>query len=314
VVAGVCLALAFAVAMARVHRRHPGLERGLVQPPGASASPAEPPNGRPGTDVLRSAKVGARARAYHAHLPPAVAEGRPLPLVLNLHGFNSNAEQEAGLSRMNATADREGFIVLYPEGTGWAQSWNAGICCGEALTKQVDDVAYIRAVLDEEARHEPVDPKRVYATGMSNGGFLSHRLACELSDRIAAIAPVAGLLGVGTCQPTRPVSVLQFAGTADALVKYEGGGMALFPKVEDVMAGWAQRDGCQSHRAVSYQKGDVTCERYTGCPAGVDVELCKVQGGGHTWPGGTPVPMLGHTTGDVSATERMWQFFREHPM
>jgi len=149
---------------------------------------------------------------------------------------------------------------------------------------------------------------------MSNGGFMAHRLACELSDRVAAVAPVSGVLGLTECKPARPVSVLHFHGTTDSLVQYGGGGLATFPSVDSVMAGWAARDGCKAQREQVKVVGDVTCERYVGCPTGVDVELCRVDGGGHTWPGGPGLSRWGKTTSSLSATETMWRFFREHPM
>jgi polyhydroxybutyrate depolymerase len=265
-----------------------------------------------GKDVLGDLQVGGRPRVFHLHVPPQAGR-RPLPAVINLHGLGSNAEEQMGLTGMNAVADREGFFVLYPEGLGVAQSFNAGTCCGVALRDHVDDVAFVRAMLDRVARDYRVDPRRVFATGMSNGGFLAHRLACELSDRIAAVAPVAGLLGIPNCRPARPVSIFQFHGTADMLVQYGGGGLAAFPSVDEVMAGWARRDGCSGPRLTTEQHGDVVCESWAGCPQGVDVSLCRVEGGGHTWPGGSSVPRLGRTTTELSATERMWQFFQSHP-
>jgi polyhydroxybutyrate depolymerase len=268
----------------------------------------------PGRDVIRSVKAGGRPRVYHVHVPPKAGAKR-LPAVINIHGLGSNALEQEGLSRMSAVADREGFYVLSPEGLGVGQSFNAGMCCGEALANKVDDVGYIRALLDDAAKDFAIDPRRVYATGMSNGGFMAHRLGCELSDRIAAIAPVAGVLGLTECRLQRPVSVLQFHGTMDPLVQYGGDGpLATFPSVESVMAGWASRDGCGPKRELVEQTGDVTCERFAGCPRGVDVELCRVDGGGHTWPGAIPIARYGKTTDSISATEAMWRFFKAHPM
>jgi polyhydroxybutyrate depolymerase len=277
---------------------------------GATAPPG--PAVRPGKDILRDLTVRGRPRVYHLHVPPGAGR-RPLAAVINLHGLGSNASEQDSLSGMKELADKEGFFVLSPEGTGAGQSFNGGTCCGVALSQGIDDVGFVRAMLDDVSRDYRIDPKRIFATGMSNGGFMAHRLACELSDRIAAIAPVAGVLGVAVCKPTRSVSILQFHGTADALVQFGGGGLALFPPVEAVMQGWAERDGCKKERELVDRVQDVTCERYQGCPSGVDVELCRVDGGGHTWPGGPPVPRLGKTTTAISATERMWQFFKAHP-
>jgi polyhydroxybutyrate depolymerase len=267
-----------------------------------------------GRDVIRSVTLDGKPRVYHLHVPPRAVAKR-LPAVINIHGLGSNALEQEALSRMNALADREGFYVLAPEGLGTGQSFNAGMCCGEALVNKVDDVGYIRAMLDDASKDFALDSRRVFATGMSNGGFMAHRLACELSDRIAAVAPVAGVLGLTECHPKRPVSVLQFHGTMDPLVQYGGGGpLATFPSVESVIKGWAARDGCGSDREPVEKAGDVTCERFVGCPKGVDVELCRIDGGGHTWPGAIPIPRYGKTTDSISATETMWRFFKAHPM
>src|SRR5690606_3308049 len=144
-------------------------------------------------------------------------------LVLNFHGFTSADWQEALLTRMDREVDARGVIVAYPQGV--ATSWNAGACCGTAWADAVDDVGFVRALIEHLEAEYCIDARGVDATGMSNGGFLSHRLACELSDRIAAIAPVAGVLGVdpASCAPSRPVPVWQFHGTEDPLVPYEGG-------------------------------------------------------------------------------------------
>jgi polyhydroxybutyrate depolymerase len=162
-------------------------------------------------------------------------------------------------------------------------------------------------------RDFPLDAKRIFATGMSNGAFMAHRLACELSDRIVAIAPVAGVLGMSPCQPSHPVSVLEFHGTADSTVPYGGGGFAQVPGVEAVVDGWASREGCKGQRETVFHVGDVTCEQVTQCPSGVDVEMCRIDGGGHTWPGGSSEPGAGKTTQDVDATDYLWRFFKDHP-
>jgi polyhydroxybutyrate depolymerase len=274
-----------------------------------------------GTDTMRTVVVDGRQRQFVVHIP-GVHPRTDMPLVLNFHGWGSTAHEQIRLTGMNSVADREGFAVAYPEGIGPVAGFNAGDCCGEAITERVDDVALTRAILDDLERAFPIDSKRVYATGMSNGGFMSHRLACELSDRIAAIAPVAGVIGVHSCSPTRSVSVLQFHGTADTLVRYQGGGLATFVPVETTVRDWARRDGCPGiasdwsadRRMVTYRRGDVTCETYAGCAKGTEVTLCRIDGGGHTWPGGAPIRNLGKTTNDVSATEAMWRFFAAHPM
>jgi len=252
------------------------------------------------------------ARTANVHVPESYDPTRPTPVVLNFHGYTSDATQEALLSDMNAKADQEGFVVVYPQGLN--DSWNAGACCGVSAMTGVDDVGFVGDLLDELEARLCVDQHRIFATGMSNGGFLSHRLGCELSTRIAAIAPVAGVLGIPTCAPPRPVPVMHFHGTADPLVPYGGDPALGFPSVQDTFTGWASRNSCPGAPVTTYSKGDTSCSSYDGCAGGVSVTLCTVQGSGHTWPGGLPVPSLGYTTTNISATDAMWAFFTQNPL
>ena len=268
----------------------------------------------PGSDEVWTVMSSGVPRLVNVHVPTSYDPSRGTPLVLNFHGFTSDAVQEALLSQMSPKADDEGFVVMYPVGTGVPLSWNAGACCGTAAATGVDDIQFVKDLLQTAEDKLCIDPARVYATGMSNGGFLSHRIGCELADRFAAIAPVAGVLGVPTCTPTRPVPVIEFHGTADPLVPYDGSSILNFPSVPDTFAGWAQRDGCTGTPVQTYQNGDATCSTYQQCAGGAEVTLCTIAGGGHTWPGGTPVPTLGATSTDIHATDAMWDFFVAHPL
>jgi polyhydroxybutyrate depolymerase len=265
-------------------------------------------------DLDWTLSVGGRDRTVHVHLPKTYDPTRPTPVVLNFHGYTSNASQEDALSGMSAKADQAGFVAVHAEGIGLSQSWNAGGCCGEAASSAVDDVGFVNVMLDELESKLCVDARRVFSTGMSNGGFLSHRLACELSTRIAAVAPVAGVLAIPTCNPTRAMSVFQFHGTLDPLVGYNGSPALGYPSVPQTMSGWATRSGCNASPRETSKKGNVTCVTYDGCKDGAEVNLCTVDGGGHTWPGGLPVPSLGLTTTDINATDTMWDFFLRHPL
>ncbi|MEZ4403967.1 MAG: PHB depolymerase family esterase [Kofleriaceae bacterium] len=252
---------------------------------------------------------GGRDRTFRVHLPTGYSPTTPTPVVVNFHGRNSTSQQQALLSGMNGFADGHGFIAVHPDGVG--QTWNGGLCCGEAQTANVDDVGFTRALLDKLDAELCVDPDRVFATGLSNGGFMVHRLACELADRIAAVAAVAGPNGAPTCSPARPIAVLHFHGDADMVVPYDGiaGQLAVRP----TMTAWAQRDGCGPTSTVDLRAGEVTCEQWPGCQAGSAVRLCTIAGGGHQWPGGLTIPGLGHNTTDISATAAMWDFFVAHP-
>lgn len=269
---------------------------------------------------------GGLTREYLLHVPDAYDGAEPWPLVLNFHGFTSDATQQVAFSDMSATADAEGFLVAYPQGVlppeGGPRSWNGGTCCGHAASEGIDDVGFARAVVDDVAADGCVDLRRVFATGMSNGGYLSHRLACEASDVFAAAGPVAGVLGIPAeeCTPERPVPLVHLHGTEDTLVPYEGGGAGGGESVPDMMQGWADRNGCAAEPSESFQNGDAHCDTWSGCDDGVEVTLCTIEGMGHCWPGselGVSIcPSLGFGEGslDISANDRMWELFAQFPM
>ena len=232
-------------------------------------------------------------------------------MVIDLHGRHGSAAGQALLSNLDAVAEANGFVVVQPQGEGGDATWNAGLCCGGAQQAEVDDVGAIAALLDHLEAIACVDADRVFATGISNGGFMAHRLACALSDRIAAIAPVAGGNLMLVCAPERPVAVFHFHGLDDFVVPYAGfGGFASIP---DSTAAWATRNGCDAAPAVFFDEADVRCERWSSCDAGATVQLCAVEGGGHTWPGGPDLIGLGATTRTISASAMMWSFFEAHP-
>lgn len=266
---------------------------------------------------LKSSGIG---RVSVLHVPARYEPTEGAPLVLNFHGFTSDGWQQQILTRMDATSEARGFIVAYPSGV--AASWNAGQCCGTAWLDAVDDVQFVKDLIAKISDEYCIDPKRIYATGMSNGGFIAHRLGCELADTFAAIAPVAGVLGVapGACKPSRPMPVLHFHGTSDPLVPYGGGypvlkldmaGTLNFRSVKDTVATWRNLNGCVGEPEILYAKGDATCERWADCSPGAEVTLCTIDRGGHTWPGGVPIPM-GKTSSSISATETMADFFEAH--
>lgn len=297
--------------------------------PAPEPDPPPPPDPEPHTCAGLEGEAGRRLftfthdglfRRTYLHVPESYDPTAGTMLVLNFHGFTSANWQQALLTRMGEEAEARGFVVAYPQGVG--VSWNAGDCCGTAWTDAVDDVGFVSALIDRLSAEYCIDPRRIFATGMSNGGFMSHRLACELSDRIAAIAPVAGVIGVepAGCTPERPVPVWQFHGTEDLLVPYEGGTPVLndlgtglvFRSVAETMEHWATHNGCGVETTAFYEEGDSTCVEWSGCEA--PTRLCTVDGGGHTWPGGLPIPFLGRTTRDLDATNAMLDFFTAHPM
>jgi polyhydroxybutyrate depolymerase len=291
----------------------------------AAVAPALPPvpsagcraGATRGHDGLRTITSGGRTRRFLLRVPQGGAAGDsaanapPVPagLVLNFHGLFEPAPLQETLSRMTEAAAARGWVVVYPFGLG--SSWNAGVCCGRAKAEGVDDVRFVRELVAQLSRELCLDRRRVYATGMSNGGLFSYRLACEASDVVAAIAPVSGVEAAERCTPRRPVPVMAFHGTGDFIVPYKGGWYDL-PSAGETQARWAARNRCVpgSLKPV-FARGEVTCEAAHGCEA--DDVLCTVKGGGHTWPGGVWVPYLGHTTADIDATEAMLDFFAANP-
>lgn len=288
----------------------------------------------PGTRTVQLMS-GGLARDYILHVPHGYA-GKPAPLVINMHGFLSSASQQETWSAMDAVADRENFIVAYPDGAGMPSSWNAGDCCEYKDTSR-DDVAFISALIDDVGRSSCIALDRVYATGMSNGGFMSHNLACNLSDRIAAIGPVSGVLGIppADCMPGRAIPVMEFHGTADPLVQYDGGSPSaalwgfvypnapppVFRSVDDTIAFWRTQDGCGAAPQRTYSNGNVDCETYTGCQGGAAVTLCTITGGGHTWPGGSSSALpsiaagvIGSMTTSIDASSQLWNFFKGYKL
>ena len=270
--------------------------------------------------------AGGSARSYRIHLPNGREPAEPVPLVIVFHGGGGNAANAARMSGMDAKADREGFIAVYPNGTGGRAgmllTWNAWRCCGPALDNGVDDVGFVRAVVENVAREHAIDRKRIYATGLSNGGMMSYRVACEAADIFAAIAPVAGALDTDDCRPSSPVSVVVFHGTADGHVPFEGGAPRTafdrHKRVDNPVAFaidfWTRHDRCE-RTPVRSKRGHVVHDTYA-CPDGLGVELYAIEGQGHAWPGGEKGLRSGNVdppTTEISATDLMWEFFVRHP-
>lgn len=260
-------------------------------------------------DTTVQIDVNGTTRTYLLHVPASLEAKRAVPLVLNYHGYLSSAVQQEAFSGMDLTADTEGFIVAYPEGVSAA--WNAGLCCGEAFSSGVDDVGFARALIADVKAKFCVDARRVYAMGMSNGGFMAQRLACDAADVFAAVAPVAGVLTMAQedCKPSRPISIIHFHGNADTIVKYEGGGIATTMSVADSYSGWVQRDGCSAEENETFSKGMARCVTHSNAVAGVDATLCTIDGGGHCWPGQSYCP-YGMSTTDISVNVEGWNFLK----
>lgn len=284
---------------------------------------------RAAEDSSGSLRFGGLGRTYLVHVPPGDANA-PRPLLLVFHGGGGTARGMPRFTRMDEVADRAGLIVAYPQGID--RHWNDGRA---SIKNKADDVGFVRALIDTLERGYNVDRRRVYAAGISNGGIFVERLACDLSDRLAGVAVVAGALAQDyspQCRPSRPVSVLEFEGTADPIVPYGGGrvvdfgghgegGMVL--SAEATTAFWARVDGCATAGALQPQsvraKLDPTrayFQDWQGCRDGSAVALYQIQDGGHTWPGGPqylPRFIVGRASRQVDASEAMVRFFLDHP-
>jgi len=280
-------------------------------------------------DHARTLTAGGLLRSYLAHIPATYDSGKPTALVLAFHGGGTNAESMVRFSGLNAKSDEAGFVVVYPNGTGRLKrvlTFNGGNCCGYAASHKIDDVEFTRAILDDLATQVNIDRNRVFATGMSNGAIMAYRLASELSDRIAAIAPIAGPMGTERAAPRRPVSVIHMHGTDDEFAPLHGGkGRGVsgtnFYSVEYSVQTWVKANGCQAEPTVErlpdIAKDGTGAVRkiYRPCNDGAEVALVVIESGGHTWPGQPPrLKILGTSTNNVSANDLMWEFFQTHPM
>mgnify|MGYP005855746111 CR=1 FL=1 len=275
---------------------------------GDTSGPLCPGGGLGPGDHTIPLEHGGQSRSFKLHIPPGYDGAEPTPLVVNIHGLTSNPDQQVLFSEMNPQSDAEGFLVAYP--AGLQNSWNAGACCGGAQSQGVDDVGFLRAMVAAIEEVTCVDARRIYATGMSNGGMMTNRLACEASDLFAAFAPVSAVLVQEPCQPARPIPILHFNGTADVLVAYDGG---LFQGAPATFAAWAELSGCTGDPVETYKKGAASCMTYDTCDDGAEVTLCTLTGMNHCWPGNDFCP-LPPTNTDISANEAMWEFFQAHPL
>jgi len=260
----------------------------------------------PGSHALEE-KFGGIDRTYIVHIPPSYDGRTSMPLVIMLHGYTESATQ-AQIYVGTAKSDEEGFIVVYPEGTPqYTRKWNAGFTIWKS---DIDDVGFIRELIDRLEQKLKIDPNRIYVAGLSNGALMAYRLAAELSDRIAAIAPVAGSIGGMTSQgleripePSQPVSVIVFHGTADDTVPYYGGigyGPADYLSVAESVAFWVRCDGCSENpQNETSSDGKVIKSVYTGGTNGTEVVLYTLVDGTHIWP--------------TIATDIIWDFFESHP-
>jgi polyhydroxybutyrate depolymerase len=270
---------------------------------------------------------GGMTRTVLVHVPAGHRGTEALPMVVALHGGGGFAAYMADDERygLNRKADSAGFLVAYPNGYsrlpgGKFATWNAGNCCGDARDRGIDDVGFLREVVVAVQRRHRVDAQRIFAVGMSNGGMMSYRLACEAADLFRAVASVAGTEGVPACRPSRPVSVLHIHARNDDHVLFDGGAgaeafrdrakVADFVSVPETMRRWVERAQCRPRPERVLEVHGAYCEKYAACADRQAVQLCVTSDGGHSWPGaaitrrGKEAPSQA-----LDANDQIWAFF-----
>jgi polyhydroxybutyrate depolymerase len=302
-----------------------------VGPSQACRNPSTGPAG-PGRS-FRTVISGGDERCYLLVVPETTDLSQPVPLVISLHGFLGNARAQESLSLWNEVADSEGIVIAYPEATLYPLRWNSS---PEFNATHVNDIQFMKDLINDIAGIMPVDRSRVYVNGMSNGGAMTALIACEMADQVAAVGIVAAptVPDADTCRPARPMPVIVFHGTDDSIASYNSSvnlcenlscqmfrrmlnielGPVRTPPVEEGINMWVALNGCNPAPETIPQDGDVRGVRYTGCNEDAEVVFYTIEGGGHAWPGGTPLDALGKTSTDISASQTMWEFFSAHPM
>jgi polyhydroxybutyrate depolymerase len=305
----------------------------------AAAAPAAVPSAgcesevaQPRVDLVEgSIDTGGTARRYLLSAPAAEPGDEPLPLVLDFHGLAEGADTHAQMTQLGPLGIDEGFVTVFPHGTGQPVHWRVGTEAGNP------DVAFVAALLDRVEADRCIDTARVYATGLSNGAMMASAVACTMADRVAAVAPIAGLALPEPCEPTRPVPVLTVHGTADPILKFNGGigtevlGAALGggegappPTTEppdhdgagypETVRGWAELAGCDVASASDERVSEEVILRTFDCPEDAPVEFYIVEGGGHSWPSSefsrSIERIVGPTTFDIDASAEAWAFFQ----
>lgn len=262
-------------------------------------------------------------RSYTLNLPPERQKDDNIPLVVMLHGFGGEGSQAERDYGWTAKGDDNNFAVVYPDGvrnTGklGLRTWNAGTCCQYAMEQNIDDVRFITAMVNEITANYPIDTKRIYVTGMSNGGMMVYRLACEQADLFAAFASVSGpFVAKSTCNASRPVPLLHIHSDIDEKIPFEGGvglGGYYYPPVDSGLQVFVERNSCQGYEE-QHVPGRYLYRHWNKCLDNTDIESYLVYDGGHSWPGGLkPTPRSDSPSTALVATDIIWDFFAGHQL
>ena len=255
-------------------------------------------------------------RDYLLYVPKSYEPSKAVPLVINIHGFSQWHANQAEVSRWNRLADKEGFIVVYPSGLGFPKRWRVAPSSEDPAAVE-KELLFFKDLIDKLSAEYAIDPTRIFANGLSNGGGMALRLACDMPDRIAAIGGVAGAYLVDLSKCPGGVPGIFFHGKADKIVPFEGGPSKSFtlpfPNIATFVEDYARLNGCELDETVILDTPNVLGVRYEGCAPGAEVVFYTIADGGHTWPGGNPLPraITGKTTQEIDATQLMWDFFME---
>lgn len=288
---------------------------------GGCAKNAGPSEGNNVFRIKDTIVVDGLTRTYTLNLPPNYYTSSGFSLVIALHGGGGSAKQFERTCLLTEKANASGFVVVYPDGTGLLKTWNAGTCCGGAVREQVNDVKFISMLIDRLVAKYKINPKKVYATGHSNGGMMCYRLACELSDKIAAIAPNASTMVVTqACQPTRPVPILHMHSKLDKHVVYTGGygnGISgvYCPPLDSVFQAWSLNNQCADPGKVIISNSSYTLTEWRSCAQNVTIQYYLTEDGGHAWPGGLQGhPGADHPSQAINANDLLWDFFQQYAL